>query len=145
MTGAQEVTSLSLLEENPAAEVFHLLPTVCRPLTYGTTIPAGRDMEERREILGRSAPVYVLIEGGPGSVHEVEIALRSGGWVIPLKITGGAAGGMFGVAQAIFTKPEPVQQEDWTKVLEGENESPEAIADAILRIYSSLTESEDLS
>lgn len=39
------------------------------------TLFAGSDMAERREILARLSPLYLAVEGGPGTVHEGRVAI----------------------------------------------------------------------
>ena len=46
-------------------------------------------MGERREILGRLAPIYLSIEGGPGTAHEATVARARGAILIPIGRTGG--------------------------------------------------------
>lgn len=48
-------------------------------------------MSDRREVLGRLAPIYVVIEGGPGTEHEAEIAQSQGAVLIPVSRTGGCS------------------------------------------------------
>ncbi|MCB1739403.1 MAG: hypothetical protein KDK91_03475, partial [Gammaproteobacteria bacterium] len=62
---------------------------------YGLTLSAGRDMHERREVLGRVGEVFVCVEGGPGTEHEARVALGSGALVIPLASSGGFARELF--------------------------------------------------
>lgn len=44
----------------------------------------------------------VIISGGPGAAHEAEEFTWSDHTVIPIKCTGGAAGGKFKVPHKIF-------------------------------------------
>ena len=71
--------------------VYHLLPHGHRSWDYGETLFAGADMEERREVLGRVAECYVVIEGGPGTAHEASVALGRSLCVIPEGRSGGFA------------------------------------------------------
>jgi hypothetical protein len=75
--------------------VFHVLPHGCTRWDYGETLFAGRDMRERREILGRLADVFVAIEGGPGTAHEASVALARSAVVIPIGRSGGASGDLY--------------------------------------------------
>lgn len=54
-------------------------------------VRAGRDMDERREILGGTAHGVICINGGMGTLDEAEIALKLGTPVIALRGSGGAA------------------------------------------------------
>eukprot|EP00971_Amphidinium_carterae_P003261 64257-Amphidinium_carterae.2 len=83
-----EVISRGFHEEVRAQNpnrVFHLVPEgyMC-PFGFGTKLKAGRDMEERREILARCAHVGIAVEGGPGTMDEMQRALRHGATLIPL-------------------------------------------------------------
>jgi len=75
-----------------AAAVFHILPEGAGTCDYGTTLPAGADMVQRRQVLARLAPVYVAVEGGMGTADEIGIARSQGAVVIAVAATGGAAG-----------------------------------------------------
>jgi len=63
--------------------LYHLLPRGLEPCDSGITIGAGDDFFERREILGRLGQIYLMIEGGPGTQHEAEVAVSKGFPVIP--------------------------------------------------------------
>jgi predicted Rossmann-fold nucleotide-binding protein len=69
--------------------LFHVLPLGYGPRKVGRTLFAGADMAERREILGRLADLYVVIEGGPGTVHEASVALARAAGVLPVGRSGG--------------------------------------------------------
>ncbi len=71
--------------------VFHILPRGYPAWDYGQTLFAGANMQERREVLGRLAPVYVVIEGGPGTEHEARVALAHGAILVPIVRSGGVA------------------------------------------------------
>lgn len=72
--------------------LFHLLPRGMGPCDSGVTLGAGVDYHDRREVLGRVGHAYLVIEGGPGTVHEVTVAAGRGVPVIPVGRTGGHAG-----------------------------------------------------
>ena len=72
--------------------MFHLLPRGMGPCDSGVTLGAGIDYHDRREVLGRVGHAYLVIEGGPGTVHEAAVAASRGVPVIPLGRTGGHAG-----------------------------------------------------
>jgi len=72
--------------------LFHLLPRGMGTCDSGVTLGAGNDYHDRREVLGRVGHAYLVIEGGPGTVHEAAVAAGRGVPVIPLGRTGGHAG-----------------------------------------------------
>lgn len=65
--------------------------------------------------------------------------MANGAVVLPVRITGGAAGGMFSAPEEIFVKPEKVCEEDWA-TLTGSDSDPQRIAEAIISIYKALCE-----
>ena len=79
MTGIGEGVGRSFFDSRRKAgrepEVFHVLPRGCAAWDYGVTVFAGSDMAERREVLARLSRIYLAIEGGPGTVHEGQVAL----------------------------------------------------------------------
>ncbi len=92
------------------AQVFHILPQGMAAWDYGQTLYAGKDMQERRAVLARMAPVYIVIEGGPATADEVQIALANSATVIPVARSGGCA------REAYFqvSKPAFVSADLWT-------------------------------
>ena len=70
-------------------QLYHLLPRGSLACRTGVTLFAGDDLHQRREILGRIGDVYIAIEGGPGTVHEAEVAQARGASLIPVGRTGG--------------------------------------------------------
>ncbi|MBS0264647.1 MAG: hypothetical protein JSS02_22120 [Planctomycetes bacterium] len=75
-----------------SAEVYHILPHHEFTWDYGRTLYAGQNMADRREVLGRLASLYIVIEGGPGTVHEARVALARQAWILPIGWLGGCAG-----------------------------------------------------
>jgi len=71
--------------------VYHILPLGSGQWDYGVTIYGGSSMEERREILGRLAGIYISLEGGPGTLHEISVAAANKALVIPVSRTGGCS------------------------------------------------------
>ena len=106
---------------------FHILPTGCMGWDYGVTLFAGRDMEERREVLGRMAPIFLVIEGGPGTAHEQQVASQRGATIIPIGRTGGHAG----VIYPHTAKPTAAAPSDWNSLAAAE---PPEIAAAVASI-----------
>ncbi len=66
------------------SRVVHLLPVGCPPRPYGVTLYAGEDMYDRREVLGRLASLYVIVEGGPGTEHEALVCQSRGAVILPV-------------------------------------------------------------
>ncbi len=81
---------------NEPSLVYHVLPRGAWPWDYGTTLFAGEDMAERREVLGRLAEVYVVVEGGPGTAHEASVARKRSALVLPMGGGGGHAAELWG-------------------------------------------------
>jgi uncharacterized protein (TIGR00725 family) len=75
--------------------VFHILPRGFGSWDYGVTIHAGVTMWDRREILGRLASVFIMVEGGPGTVHEARVACERNAVVVPIARTGGYAAELY--------------------------------------------------
>jgi hypothetical protein len=71
--------------------LVHLVPHGMSPDFPGAAQRAGRDLEQRREVLGAVAHKYIVIEGGPGTQHEAFVAQQHGALVIPIGATGGVA------------------------------------------------------
>lgn len=105
--------------------VFHLLPKGEPVWDYGETLFAGADMTERREILGRIAKVFLMVEGGPRAGHEADVARAHGATVIPV----GRSGGYAATLVAQINRPEPVDRATWD-ALGSSASSPEETARA---------------
>ncbi|XP_074640330.1 uncharacterized protein LOC141898375 isoform X2 [Tubulanus polymorphus] len=104
---------------------------------YGSTAFSGDSVRERETIVSRVFEICILIEGGPGAAHEAEQFIWSDHNVIPIRVTGGAAGGKFNVPEKIFEVPGGVSAEDWT-VLSDKKATPEKIGQVVARIVQSL-------
>jgi SLOG-like protein len=115
-----------------AASVFHVLPIGEDAWDYGETFFAGSDMSERREVLGRLAKVFVLVEGGPRSEHEVNVALAHGATVIPV----GRSGGFAATAYYRGERPDTISSTTW-EILGANSSTPEATALAALHATQS--------
>lgn len=113
--------------------LYHLLPRGVVLQKSGTTLAAGEDFHERREILGRAAQIYLVIEGGPGTEHEAAVATGRGAAVIPVGRSGGAAGEMFPLLEPL---PEAAH-DDWL-LLADRNVLCTATAAAVGRIVRGL-------
>lgn len=101
--------SQARLARNAPERLYHLLPRDMGPRDAGVTLPAGDDFHERREILARVAQTYLVVEGGPGTEHEADVAMNRGAPVVPLARTGGCAGGLF----ARIKPPSWSSPSDW--------------------------------
>ncbi|GIX70506.1 hypothetical protein CEXT_660711 [Caerostris extrusa] len=107
---------------------------------YGKTVFLGDSVKERETVVARLLDTCIVIEGGPGVVHEVEEFIWNDHFVIPIMSTGGAAGGNYGVPVRIFEVPPGVDEIDWS-VLSDIEATPEAVATAVVNIIFSLKKS----
>ncbi|NET02198.1 MAG: hypothetical protein F6K61_16820 [Sphaerospermopsis sp. SIO1G1] len=73
------------------SRILHIQPKGFIPYDYGENLTAGDTFPQRRWVLAHLAPVYLLLEGGPGALQEAQWALKAGAIVIPVGCTGGAA------------------------------------------------------
>lgn len=112
---------------------YHVLPHGSRNWDYGVTLFAGASMGERREILGRLTPIYLSIEGGPGTAHEAEVAQKRGAALIPISRTGG-------YSQDIYPRldcPNSRLDSEW-RLLDDRDASAEEVGFAVRRIVDVL-------
>ena len=79
----------------------------------------------------------VLIEGGPGAAFEAQQFYWNGNYIIPVRVTGGAAAGLFNVPQNIFLRPPAIDESDWS-LLGNSEATPSEIAGAVVRIIRTL-------
>ncbi|GFV51840.1 TIR domain-containing protein [Trichonephila clavipes] len=107
---------------------------------YGKTVFLGDSVKERETVAARLLDTCIVIEGGPGVVHEMEEFIWNDHFVIPIMSTGGAAGGHFGVPVKIFEVPPGVDDADWS-VLSDQEATPETVAKAVVNIMVSLKKS----
>jgi hypothetical protein len=98
--------------------VFHVLPEGEPAWDYGQTLIAGADMTERREVLGRLAGLFLLVEGGPRAGHEVEVATAAGAVVIPVGRSGGYAATLY----SEVSRPAAIDATTWAVL--GRAETP---------------------
>jgi len=116
--------------------IFHLAPVGFHcDWDFGTNLEAGMDSEERRSILATLADVYISIEGGPGTSHEMTKAQAAGSIVVPLARTGGASGGSFGASAAV--RPDYISEDTWA-LLEDETASIQDSAEAVVSMVGSI-------
>jgi uncharacterized protein YjbI with pentapeptide repeats/CheY-like chemotaxis protein/predicted Rossmann-fold nucleotide-binding protein len=78
-----------------SAPIYQLLPTGFEPGAFGKLLVAGQTLEQRRWLLAQLAPVYVVLEGGPGTAQEVKWAIQAGAIVLPVACTGGVAAQLY--------------------------------------------------
>jgi predicted Rossmann-fold nucleotide-binding protein len=99
MTGVGETFGRSFASERRRLglpeQLYHLLPRGLGVCDTSVTLYAGIDYEQRREVLGRLGEAYLVVEGGPGTEHEVGVARERGAIVIPVGRTGGHAGDVY--------------------------------------------------
>jgi hypothetical protein len=130
--GIGEAVGRSFFEARRASgqepRVFHVLPEGEEAWDYGETFFAGSDMTERREVLGRLALVFVMVEGGPRAGHEAEVAVGHGAVVIPVGRSGGHAAALYERA----TRPPAIDAGTWA-VLGSNAATAEETAVAVLR------------
>ena len=103
------------------------------PVPYGDTVFFGDSVRQREMLTPQVVDTCILVEGGPGAAFETQQFTWNGNRVIPVKVTGGAAGGSFNVPQAIFSNPPNVLESDWA-LLSNSEATPTEIAAAIVRI-----------
>mmetsp|Transcript_41450 Transcript_41450/g.75100 ORF Transcript_41450/g.75100 Transcript_41450/m.75100 type:complete len:230 (-) Transcript_41450:46-735(-) len=132
-----EVISRSFHEELKAQNaklVYHLIPEgyMC-PFAFGTKLKAGRDMEERREILARCAQVGIAVEGGPGTMDEMVRALGHGATLVPLARSGGASKGICEQLKEKVKVPDCVSDDTWA-LLSDETVDVQTTASAVAEI-----------
>lgn len=114
-----------------APEVFHVLPRGSAVRNYGVTLFAGSDMAERREVLARLSRLNLALEGGPGTVHEGEVALGRGAIVIPVGRSGGYAGKLY----PALPRPAFAPAASW-QALGLSDITPNCVAKAVYEIVS---------
>lgn len=115
--------------------VYHLLPDGYPRPAVGDALYVGSNMIERREILGRVAKVYLVIEGGPGTEYEAGVALSKGASVVPVARFGGYSLELFGTMSA----PPRVATHDWS-LLAAERIPLDELAEAVLSIVATLVD-----
>ena len=107
------------------------------PVPYGDTLFYGDSVRQREMLTPKVIDLCILVEGGPGAAFEAQQFTWNGNRVIPIKVTGGAAGGSFNVPPAILIRPPGILESDWS-LLGDESASPAHIASAVVRIVQTL-------
>ena len=106
-------------------------------LPYGDTLFFGDNVRQCEMLIPRVLDLCILVEGGPGAAFEAQQFVWNGHQVIPIRVTGGAAGGKFNVPAVIMIRPPSVAESDWS-VLGSETASPAEVAAAVIRIVKTL-------
>lgn len=119
--------------QNPDG-TFQLVP-------YGDTLFFGSSVRQREMLTPRVVDLCILIEGGPGAAFEAQQFVWNGHTVIPVRVTGGAAGGSFNIPPVVFIRPPNVAESDWA-TLGDKAATPSQIASAVVRIVGSLKSQE---
>ena len=111
------------------------------PVPYGDTLFYGDSVRQREMLTPRVIDLCILVEGGPGAAFEAQQFTWNGNRVIPIKVTGGAAGGSFNVPPAILIRPPGIAESDWS-LLGDKTAMPTEIASAVVRIVQTLKSSQ---
>lgn len=75
-------------------------------------VRSGKNMFERREGLAQIADIFVVLNGGPGTSHEVHEGLKHGKKIITLPYTGGTAGTLADVKEGKIQVAETYDEDD---------------------------------
>nr|XP_006825953.1 PREDICTED: uncharacterized protein LOC102806317 [Saccoglossus kowalevskii] len=155
--GVGETVARSFLERRISLgkeeNVWHILPTkddqdrrlqgrqnenrTFQTIPFGQTLFSGESVRQRESVVARVFDICILVEGGPGAAHEAEEFAWNDHTVIPIKCTGGAAGGKFNVPSKIFEVPSGVKIEDW-QLLGNQGVSPAEIGEAAARVVNQI-------
>jgi len=127
--------------------------TVFDKRDFGTTLFYGNSNKERLEIMG-CLGTLILIEGGPGATISATMVEKAGHVVIPVRITGGAAGNrkigtkspmkelLAAGCAATFSDEVRNALEDaqsaWELLDKGEVDDPSSLAAAVVSIVGTL-------
>ena len=79
----------------------------------------------------------ILVEGGPGAAFEAQQFTWNGNRVIPVKLTGGAASGLFNIPPTVLLKPPNDIETDWS-LLSDSTASPSDVGSALYRIVQAV-------
>ncbi|XP_065903546.1 uncharacterized protein [Dysidea avara] len=97
---------------------------------------ADKSRQIRQRADGTMEPVpygETIFLGGPGAAYEVQQLAWNGAIVIPVKCTGGTAGGKFNAPSSIFQRPPGVSESVWS-VLGDESATVADIVDSLIHI-----------
>ena len=104
---------------------------------FGDTLFFGESVREREMLTPRVVDLCILVEGGPGAAFEAQQFAWNGNQVIPVKVSGGAASGLFNIPSSVFVKPQNVNESNWL-TLADDSATPEEIASALFGIVQAL-------
>ncbi|XP_077992393.1 uncharacterized protein LOC144446494 isoform X2 [Glandiceps talaboti] len=159
--GVGETVAKSFLEtrralKKPDENVWHILPVkdeqdrrlqarqnqdrTFQSVPFGQTLFSGENVRQRESVVARVFDICILVEGGPGAAHEAEEFAWNDHTVIPIKCTGGAAGGKFNVPSKIYEVPNGVKVEDW-QLLGNQGADPCVIGEAVRKVVFALQNS----
>ena len=108
---------------------------------YGDTLFFGNSVRQREMLIPRVISICILVEGGPGAAFEAQQFVWNGNQVIPIPMTGGAAGGNFNIPSCIMIRPPSVSESDWS-ILSDPKASPSEIGLAVARIVKIVNDPE---
>ncbi|XP_014662779.1 PREDICTED: uncharacterized protein LOC106805611 isoform X2 [Priapulus caudatus] len=155
--GVSELVAESFIETRKKmkklADVWHVLPErepqncsqkarqnpdlTFQVVPYGNTVFSGENFEERESIVARVFEIAILIEGELDVAHGCVEFLWNDHLIIPIRCTGGAAAGSFGVPTKIFEIPAGVKEADW-QLLSDNSASTAAVARATVNVIKDL-------
>ncbi|KPM10984.1 TIR motif-containing protein [Sarcoptes scabiei] len=146
----QEISSK---QENSVESIIHIVPLkdnektsdaveknndgTFKKVSYGQTLFLGESLKERDSVIARMIDTSILIGGDQNAARETEEMIWNDHYVIPIKSTGGAAGGEFDVPSKIFSCPNGVRENQWSILLES-NATPVQIAKAVINVIYDL-------
>ena len=104
---------------------------------YGDTLFFGDSVHQREMLTPKVIDLCILVEGGPGAAFEAQQFTWNGYRVIPVKLTGGAASGLFNIPPTVLLKPPNVIESDWS-LLSDSTASPSDVGSALYRIVQAV-------
>lgn len=106
-------------------------------IPYGDTLFFGNSVRQREMLTPKVIDLCILVEGGPGAAFEAQQFTWNGNRVIPVKVTGGAASGLFNIPPTVLLKPPNVKESDWS-ILSDSTASPSDVGSALYRIVQAV-------
>eukprot|EP00798_Chlamydomonas_sp_ICE-L_P014770 gene14770-20820_t len=106
---------------------------------YGKVLRAGSSVREKDTITA-CLPVMLMLEGGPGSANEAQVACEAKRYVVPVGCTGGAAATFYeqGSGEGANVVAATGMREAWRHLGEGSGASPEEVATAAVGLVQKL-------
>jgi hypothetical protein len=123
ITDAQDYSTQTLQHSNGSFQ----------PLPYGKTLFYCNSVRQREMLVPKVIKLCILIEGGPAAAFEAHQFSWSDHIVVPVKSTGGTAGGKFNAPLGIFSKPDFAKESDWS-ILSDIDANPLDVATALVNI-----------